>query len=209
MKRLLILVVGAILIGFPSSSFAQATMTASGKVTAVDGGSLTVRVGDKDMVFVVDAKSDIVAPGGSSRTREAKSVGKAGATLVELIKVGQNVQVKYHEAGMHAASIRVVPAMPAASASADKVQHATGVVSNLSTDSVTVKGADGEWTFVVDAKTKVVAHGAGTAARKQAAAGAKTMITDLVANGDTVMVMFHERDGTRHAAEVRVTKKAK
>jgi len=35
------------------------------------------------------------------------------------------------------------------------------------------------------------------------------MITDLVANGDTVMVMFHEMDGTRHAAEVRVAKKAK
>lgn len=207
MKRLLILIVGALLIGFPSSSFAQATKTANGKVTAVDGGSLTVRVGDKDMVFVVDAKSDVVAPGGSTRMREAKAAGKAGPTLVELVKVGQSVEVTYHEAGMHAATIRVVPAMPAASA--DKALHATGVVSNLSPASVTVKGADGEWTFVVDEKTRVVGTGAGTTARQNAAAGAKTMITDLVATGDTVAVTFHEMDGAKHAAEVRVTKKAK
>lgn len=207
MKRLLILIVGALLIGFPSSSFAQATKTANGKVTAVDGASLTVRVGDKDMVFVVDAKSNVVAPGGSTRTREAKAAGKAGPTLVELVKVGQSVEVMYHEAGMHAATISVVPAMPAAAAA--KAQRATGVVSNLSPASVTVKGATGEWTFVVDEKTRVVGTGAGTTARQNAAAGAKTMITDLVATGDTVAVTFHEMDGAKHAAEVRVTKKAK
>lgn len=209
MKRLLILIVGALLIGFPSSSFAQATKTANGKVTAVDGGSLTVRVGDKDMVFVVDAKSNVVAPGGSTRTREAKAAGKAGPTLVELVKVGQSVEVTYHEAGMHAATISVVPATPVPTAPANKPQRATGVVSSVSPASVTVKGADGEWTFVVDEKTRVVGTGAGTTARQNAAAGAKTMITDLVATGDTVAVTFHEMDGAKHAAEVRVTKKAK
>lgn len=214
MKRLLILVVGTLLIGYPSSSFAQETKTAAGKVTAVEGGSLTVNVGGKDMVFMVDAKSDVIARGGSTRTREAQAAGKAGATLSELIKVGENVQVKYHEAGMHAASIRVVSSVPAAAEPkaadpAGKSQRATGVVSSVSPSSITVKGTAAEWTFVIDSKTKVIGVGAGTAARQKAAAGEKTMIVDLVANGDTVTVMFHDMDGSKHAGEVRVTKKAR
>lgn len=207
MKRLLILVVGSLLIGFPSASLAQATKTANGKVTAVDRGSLTVRVADKDMVFVVDAKSDVVTPGGSSRPREARPGGEAGPSLVGLIKVGQIVQVNYHEEGMHAATIRVLPVMPATSP--NKARRATGVVTNLSPASLTVKGAGGELTFVVDAKTRVVGPGAGTTARQKSAAGTKPMITDLVTAGDTVAVMFHEMDAVKHAAEVRVTKKAR
>jgi hypothetical protein len=207
MKRLLILIVGALLIGFPSASFAQATKTANGKVTGVDAGSLTVRVADKDIVLVVDAKSDVITPGGSSRTREAKAAGKAGPTLVELVKVGQLVQVKYHEAGMHAATIRVLPVMP--SASTNKALRAIGVVSNLSPTSLTVKGPGDEWTFVVDAETHVDSPGGGTMARQKAAAGTKPTITDVIATGDTVSVTYHEMDGAKHAAVVRVTKKAR
>jgi hypothetical protein len=207
MKRLLILMVWALLIGFPSSSFAQATKTANGTATAVDAGSLTVRVADKDMVFVVDAKSDVVTPGGSTRTREAKAAGKAGPTLVELVKVGQLVQVTYHEAGMHAATIRVLPVMPAAST--NKTLRAIGVVSNVSPASLTVKGAAGEWTFVVNTDTHVDSPGGGTMARQKAAAGTKPTIADVIATGDTVSVSYHEMDGAKHAAVVRVTKKAK
>lgn len=210
MKRLLILVVATLLIGFPSSSFAQDTKTAHGTVTAIDGSSLTVKVGDKDWVFVVDAKSEIIASGASTKTRAAKAEGKAHPSLADVIHVGNAVEVKYHEAGMHAASIRVVNSVPAATTgTTHKSMNATGVVSAITPASLTIKGAADEWTFVVDNKTRVIGRGAGTTTRQKEAAGDKTSVADLVASGDTVIVKYHEMDGAKHAAEVRVTKKIK
>jgi hypothetical protein len=40
-------------------------------------------------------------------------------------------------------------------------------------------------------------------------AGTKPQITDFVQTGDTVSVRYREDGGTKHASEVRVTKKAK
>jgi len=205
----MLIVVGALLIASPSV-WAQTTQTASGKVTAIDGASITVKVGDKDMVFAVDAKSEIIASGASTKTRAAKAEGKAGPSLIDVVKVGNAVEVKYAEDGMHASTIRVLRSMPAVATSGtmNKSMDATGVVSSVTSASVTVKGAEGEWTFVIDNKTRVIGRGAGTTARQNEAAGAKTTITDVVASGDTVSVKYREMDGAKHAAEVRVTKKA-
>jgi hypothetical protein len=160
-----------------------------------------------------------LAPGGSTKTREAKAEGKPGIAITEVVKVGQGVEVKYHEQGMHAASVRVLPSVPkgdkgpaAAPAAGAKpaggaAKAATGVVSAVSPSSLTVKGGSVETTFMIDEKTKVIGAGLGSAARKKQAAGDKTPITDFVADGDTVRVMYHEMDGMKHASEVRVTKK--
>ena len=48
--------------------------------------------------------------------------------------------------------------------------------------------------------------GAGTAA---AAKGGKIAITDIVGKGDQVTVTYHKMGASSHAAEVRVTRKAK
>lgn len=89
-----------------------------------------------------------------------------------------------------------------------KTQKATGVVTAVSGTSLTVKTASGEVTYAVDEKTTVIGRGAGTKSREKKAAGEKTPITDFVANGDRVEVTYHDMGTTKHAATVRVTRKA-
>ena len=216
MKRLIAMLGCAVLLAAaPPAAMAQATKTVKGSVTAVGADSITVKVGGKDMTFAVDAKTHVVAPGGSTKTREAKAEGKAGPMLTEVVKTGQAVEVSYHEKGMHAATIQRiadVPAAPAATAgpaapAAAKAQTAAGVVSAVSGSSLTVKGKAGDVTFTVDSKTTVSGTGIGTAARKMTEAGAKPTITDLVHDGDSVSVTYHDVDGAKHASVVRIVRK--
>ena len=216
MKRLIAMLGCAVLLAaVPPAAMAQATKTVKGSVTAVGASSITVKVGEKDMTFAVDAKTHVVAPGGSTKTREAKAEGKAGPMLTEVVKTGQAVEVSYHEKGMHAATIQRiadVPAAPAATAgpaapAAAKAQTAAGVVSAVSGSSLTVKGKAGDVTFTVDNKTTVSGTGIGTAARKMTEAGAKPTITDLVHDGDSVSVTYHDVDGAKHASVVRIVRK--
>ena len=216
MKRLIAMLGCAVLLAAaPPAAMAQATKTVKGSVTAVGADSSTLKVGGKDMTFAVDAKTHVVAPGGSTKTREAKAEGKPGPMLTEVVKTGQAVEVSYHEKGMHAATIQRiadVPAAPAATAgpaapAAAKAQTAAGVVSAVSGSSLTIKGKAGDVTFTVDNKTTVSGTGIGTAARKMTEAGAKPTITDLVHDGDSVSVTYHDVDGAKHASVVRIVRK--
>jgi hypothetical protein len=85
---------------------------------------------------------------------------------------------------------------------------ASGVVSAVSGDSLTVKGKDAgkdaEWTFHVDAKTTVIGKGAGTKAKDMKDAKKPTQIVDFVKTGDAVTVKYD--DATKHASEVRLAK---
>jgi len=216
MKRLIAMLGCAVLLAAaPPAAMAQATKTVKGSVTAVGASSITVKVGDQDMTFAVDGKTEVVAPGGSTKTREAKAEGKPGPVLTDVVKTGQAVEVNYHVQGMHADMVRriaAVPPAPAATAgpaapAAAKAQTATGVVSALSGSSLTIKGKAGDVTFTVDNKTTVSGTGIGTAARKMTAAGAKPTITDLVHEGDSVSVTYHDVDGAKHASVVRIVRK--
>jgi hypothetical protein len=89
-------------------------------------------------------------------------------------------------------------------------QHASGTVTSVSLTSVTIGGGAGGGakftrTFAVDSDTKVIAKGAGTTS---AAMGGRTAVTDLVANGDKVIIAFHKMGEMNHASEIRVTTKA-
>jgi hypothetical protein len=217
MKRLIVMLGCAVLLAAaPPAAMAQATKTVKGSVTAVGADSITVKVGEKDMTFAVDGKTEVVAPGGSTKTREAKAAGKPGPMLTDVVKAGQAVEVTYHEQGMHAAMVRRIAAVPPAAtagtapapkAPAPKAQTTTGVVSAVSGTSLTVKGKSGDETFTVDNKTTVSGTGLGTAARKMSEAGAKPTITDLVHDGDNVSVTYHDMDGTKHASVVRIVRK--
>jgi hypothetical protein len=91
----------------------------------------------------------------------------------------------------------------------DKTLTATGKVSAIATDSVTVKGKDAEWTFGVDKATTVVAKGGS---HKMAALNADkkpTVITEFVSVGDDVSVKYHDMGATKHAATVTVRRPAK
>jgi hypothetical protein len=80
----------------------------------------------------------------------------------------------------------------------------SGTVSALSGDTMTIKAADGEKKFVVDAKTVLVASGAGTADRRAEAAGKPgPRLADFVKTGDNVEVTYREVSGTMHATNIR------
>ena len=193
----LVLAAGPVLAG------AQPTKSVSGTITAMTGNSITVKAGAQDMTFAIDGTTEVIAPGGGTKARAAKAEGKAGTTVSEVLKTGQAVEVKYHESGMHAASIRTISSVPTPS----KSQTAAGVVSAISGSSLTVKGASEEWTFSVDEKTTVVGTGVGTASKKMTTEGKKPTLTSLVHEGDTVSVTYRDADAGKHATVVRITRK--
>jgi hypothetical protein len=196
---------------------AQSTKSVRGIIKKIGPASVTVSVDGKEMVFNVDAKTDITTPGGGSKTRAAQAQGKEGVKIADLLKEGQGVAVEYHEQGMHAAVIRTLaspppPAPPAGAAPkppAPAAQTANGVVTAVAGNSLTIKAASGEMTFTVDDKTDVVASGASTMSRAKSAEGKKTVITDFVGKGDTVLVTYLDTGGAKHAVEVRVRAKGR
>jgi hypothetical protein len=129
--------------------------------------------------------------------------------VTDLVKTGSGVEVAYHEAGMHADSIRVLPGVPPPPPPAGaQATTSNGVVTAVSSSSLTIKASTGELTFAIDDKTKVIGTGMGTQSQKMKQAGQKPQITDFVGNGDTVTVRSTEAGGGRRASEVRVTRKA-
>jgi hypothetical protein len=172
--------------------------------------SVSVKVQNVDMKFVVDTKTVVEARGAGTKSRAAQRAGAAGPKLGDVVKVGDNVEVSYHDMSgtLHAAKIRAVASPGGNPAAAAKTSM--GTVKSVSATSLSISGSGSggstfDQTFTIDSNTKVVGRGAGTAA---AAKGGKTAITDLVGMGDKVSVSFHDANGTLHASEVRVTAKA-
>jgi hypothetical protein len=197
-------------------AFAQSSKSATGTVTALAGDSVTVKVADHDMKFAVDSTTNVEAAGAGTKARAAQRAGQPGPKLSDVVKVGQSVEVTYREANgaMHATKIRGLAgpakAKAAAGTAADtSAKTSSGAVDSVSPTSMTISGNSGggakfTQTFTIDAETKVVGRGAGTAA---AASGGRASVTDLVANGDHVSVSYHPTGSTLHAAEIRVTMK--
>ena len=101
-----------VLAGFASASYASdKTKDAKGTVKTVAADSVTVTdAAGKDWTFAVDAKTKLIAAGGSHKTAETKAAGKSPA-IVDVVKTGAKVTVKYHElegGKMHAAELRVL-----------------------------------------------------------------------------------------------------
>ncbi len=142
-------------------------------------------------------------------TRAAVAKGAAGAKLADLVKVGENVEVNYREAGgmMHATTIRKVRSTGASGGGVSEPKAATpmssGTVTAVSGTSLTISGTTGgggkfTQTFTIDSATHVVAEGASTASAK-----GKITITDLVKKDDSVQVTYVESGSTLRATEVR------
>jgi hypothetical protein len=89
-------------------------------------------------------------------------------------------------------------------APAAKTMSASGTVSSVAADSLTVKGKTGDMTFAVDAKTNVQAKGASHKTATAKADAKPTPITDFVKVGDSVSVKYHDMGATKHAANVMV-----
>jgi hypothetical protein len=214
MKRLLTMLGCAVLVA--AGPVIAQTKTVKGSVKEVGANTITVSSAGKDMTFNVDAKTTVVARGAGTKAKAAEAAGKTGPGIAEVLKAGEAVEVSYHEAGMHADTVRAIasvppPPPPAPKEAAEQKPKATtesGVVSAVSGNTVTVKGKAGETTFTVDAKTVVSGTGFGSAGRKITDAGGKPTLTEFVHSGDSVTVTYHDTGVAKMATNVRVTKKA-
>jgi len=203
------------------SALAEDTKVARGTVVAIAGSSLSVKVGDQEMRFAVDSKTEIEARGAGTKTRAAQASGRAGVKLDEVLKVGQGVAVTYYgmTGQLHASVVRAVSDTSASggndaakpvSAPKPESMTANGTVQSVGANSLTIAGGGGggstySQTFVVDEHTRVFAKGAGTAA---AAKGGRVPFGELIASGDRVNVTYHKVGERLHAGDVHVTMKA-
>ena len=204
MRRVILVLASAIVVlAMPMLAQAQPTKTVSGSIAAIASDSITVTVDGKEMKFTIDAKTQVVAPGAGTKSRAATAEGK-GVVVTDVLKVGQAVEVKYHD-DMRAANIRTIASVPGPPA--PKSQTASGVVSAITGNSLTIKGATGDMTFTVDDKTTVVGTGVGTAGKKLEGEGKKPNLPELLHDGDTVSVTYRDMNGTKHASVVRITKR--
>lgn len=211
MKRAGLLLAVIALLVVPLTAVAQEKWV-RGEVTAVSGNSLTVKAAEGPMTFMFDESTDVVAPGGATATREAQKAGKEGATLAQIIKVGDGVEVHYRDmAGkLHATEIRGgISVTATAPAEVRKGSSASGIVTAVSAGSITIKSKDTEWTFTVDQKTAVIGRGIGAAARELEKKAAPQTITEFLKQNDEVRVNYTEAGGKRHADEIHVIRSAK
>lgn len=92
---------------------AEKTLTATGVVSAVTADTLKVKVKDTEWTFTVDKDTRVSGTGASRKTAELKSDGKP-TVITEYVKVGDSVNVKYHEKGTtkHAADVSIRSSLP-------------------------------------------------------------------------------------------------
>ena len=94
---------------------------------------------------------------------------------------------------------------PAPTQKAAAKATATGTVSAVAPDSMSVKGKTDSWTFVIDTKTEVTAKGATHKTLALKADGKTPVLTDFVKNGYSVTVTYHEACGAKLADKNSVT----
>ena len=204
-------ILAAVVLGWPARPAEAQTKEASGTVTTVTDSSLTVRVDKIEMKFNVDSNTIVGAPGAGRATRDAQSKGAPGAKLTAVIKPGAGVIVTYSEAKgtLLATEVRFVPAAASAAPGAAGAAGAAGnlgatidgTVKTVTDTSLVITNSGKDLTFSVDAQTRVVAKGAGTATQ---AAGGKIPFTKLVGVKDTVSVSYEGAAPKMRAIEVRI-----
>ena len=193
-----------------ASALAGDAGVAKGTITTIGGQSLTVKVGEQDMAFIVDTNTLVRAKGASTKARRFAGTGKTGLHLIDVLHPGQAVAVTYSDiaGSLRASEIKAIPQAPSAHANADR--SSAGIVKSIGADWLTINGKIGgggtfEQTFKFDQKTMVFAKGAGTAV---AARGGRAPFSDLVSSGDHVTVSYHKQGTSLLASDVHVTRKA-
>jgi hypothetical protein len=105
-----------------------------------------------------------------------------------------------------AAALVVVGLVAAPLHAADTTKTAKGTVKTVAADSLTITdSAAKDWTFKVDAQTKVVVTGGSHKTADAQLMGKVPVITDTVKAGAKVAVKYHDMGAAgMHAAVVRV-----
>ena len=107
----------ALVLGFGiGHAAAQEQKTAIGAVTKIAGDQLSVDTGKTVMNFATNKDTSVKVTGGTSKERAAQEAGQKGVKITAAVHVGDQVSVKYSEAGskMVAASIEVLQRRPKA-----------------------------------------------------------------------------------------------
>ena len=187
------------------------TKWVKGTVVSAAGDTVVVNAAGKDMTFKVDKSTELTARGAGTAQREAERQGAAGVKLMDFVKPGVGVEVQYKDVGgvLMATEIHSGIIVKEGAVSEEETGGSVrGTITALAGNSITVKGADKDWTFSVDPKTAVVGTGLGTITRKFKEQGKSPTITDLLSVNDKVVVNFKDATGTIRASEIRVTAKA-
>ncbi|HSC29734.1 MAG TPA: DUF5666 domain-containing protein, partial [Vicinamibacterales bacterium] len=189
-----------------------ATKWVRGKLTGISGSNITVSSGGKDLVFSVDSDTDIIARGASTKVGAAQREGRTGVPLDTLLKVGEWVEVHYHETGgkLHAAEIRGgIPAQEATGTTGDRQAgtSARGTVTAVSDSSLTIMSGEKELIFAVDDKTLVEGEGFNRLTRQLREKGERPTLPKYFATNDYVSVRYHEMGGKMHAEQVLLVRK--
>lgn len=103
-------------------------------------------------------------------------------------------------------AVAVALTVGVAAKDAVKTMSATGVVSSVSANSVTIEGkGKTPMMFMVDSSTKLLARGATAKTKEKQAAGAAGLsITDMVKQGNQVTIKYTKTGETMHAMSVSV-----
>jgi hypothetical protein len=118
MKRV-VLSVAALALGLGVSVVAAQekakTMTAVGPVTKIAKDTLSVDTGKGVLEFTTSADTEVKVTGGSSKARAAALAGEKGVKITDAIHEGDQVSVKYTEAGgkLMASAVEVLERRPA------------------------------------------------------------------------------------------------
>ncbi|MFB3853266.1 MAG: hypothetical protein ACE148_05510 [Vicinamibacterales bacterium] len=207
------LVIAVVLFQVPGMATPQETTTVTGTVVTLAGSTLTVKVGDQNMLFTVDQATRVIGTGGSTAQRAAEAEGKAGPALGSLIKPGDGVQVHYAQKGgaNYASVIRrgiTVPKQAQAPKLAEAGRSVSGQVETVTGNGLTVIAEGKTYAFTIDPKTRVLGHGFGTMTREKQAAGEVTKLADFIAKRDLVLVDFVQKGTEMQAVEIHMLQKA-
>ena len=193
---------------------AQDTKSARGLVTAMTASAVTVKAGNQEMTFTVDAKTMVTADGGSTaHARPQRPEARSPARRVDRGRQCRRGQLSRGQRrhACRANPPRIDSGCRRRSTSDQPAEMSNGTVDAISATSLTITGsasggATFKQTFTIDRDTKVVAQGASTAS---AASGGKLQITDVVGSGDTGTVNYSQGGESHPPAEVRVRQKRK
>jgi hypothetical protein len=112
MKRMIVWSLGVLLLAAPVFAGEKGTsksQSMTGKVTAVNAGSFTVKVKGGERTFATD-RSTVIVLRGATRKMAALEAANKPAILTEFVGVGNDVRVKYRDMGesRHAAKVTVL-----------------------------------------------------------------------------------------------------
>ena len=103
----------------------------------------------------------------------------------------------------------LVAANAALVAQSPATQNATGRVTAVAADSVTIQTKTEMLTLAVDSSTKIIGNGVGTITGRRKAEGRPAVVADLVHQYDSVRVKYApSADKGPRAAEIRIVVKA-